>query len=205
GLATFVAPGPGERTTRYRHRAAGRWRMGPGELAVLAVLLLHGVQSVSQVRDRARRLARFTDPAEVDAVLDALAARTPTPFAARAPGAGSGAGGAHWAQVLTGPPPAPETLREDPDAVPGGSPSPSAPRAPSPSYADLAARLARVEQRLAAALDPATAPAEREPSDPAPAPRSPATGRSGDNQLAERVGDIERRLARIEAELAALR
>src|SRR4030095_1580581 len=54
GLARFVAPTPEVRATRYRHRADDRWRMGPGDLAVLAVILLGGEQSVSEVRARAQ-------------------------------------------------------------------------------------------------------------------------------------------------------
>src|SRR4030095_1900291 len=67
GLARFVlARAPGERTTRYRHRADERWRLGRGDLAVLATLLLHGVQTVSEVRERARRLAPVPDPGAGD-------------------------------------------------------------------------------------------------------------------------------------------
>jgi len=189
GLARFVPPAKGERTTRYRHRADQRWRLGPGDLAVLAVLLLHGVQTVSGVRERARRLAPFADPIDVDAVLDMLAARTPTPFAARLDGAGEGGGETRWGQVLTGLPSALASDRGPVDAVP------PPPRPPAPSYADLAARVAELEQRLAAALD-------RRPAYESSDWRYVMAGDSSD--LAERLSDIERRLARIEAELAAL-
>src|ERR671910_738505 len=114
GLARFTPPGKGERTTRYSHRADDRWRMAASELAVLSVLLVGGVQTVSEVRSRARRLAQFTDADEVDAVLDTLAARTPTPFAARLERR-SGDGETRWAQVLTGRPAALD------DAAPGPS------------------------------------------------------------------------------------
>ena len=103
GLARFVPPSPEARTTRYRHRADERWRMGSAELAVLAVLLLGGVQAVSEVRARAQRLHPLITPVEVEAVLDTLAARTPRPFAARVAGASAGETG--WAEVLTGPAP----------------------------------------------------------------------------------------------------
>ena len=103
GLARFVPPSPEARTTRYRHRADERWRMGSAELAVLAVLLLGGVQTVSEVRARAQRLHPLITPVEVEAVLDTLAARTPRPFAARV--AGASAGETRWAEVLTGPAP----------------------------------------------------------------------------------------------------
>jgi uncharacterized protein len=226
GLARFVlARAPGERTTRYRHRADERWRLGRGDLAVLATLLLHGVQTVPEVRERARRLAPFADPADVDAVLDMLAARTPTPFAARLEGDGAG-GETRWVEVLTAPFP---RLRSGEHAT-GGSALEVVP----PSYADLTMRVAELEKRLADVLErqePSTRPGADEPhapsyrssdwrDDPALPPPPPPPPDVGGNHLAtlpqltmaddtsgleERIRDIERRLSRIEAELAALR
>ncbi|MGH9230500.1 MAG: DUF480 domain-containing protein [Acidimicrobiales bacterium] len=229
GLArSDLGRAPGERTTRYRHRAGERWRMGPGDLAVLAVLLLHGVQTVSEVRERARRLAPFADPADVDAVLDMLAARTPTPFAARQEGDGEG-GETRWVQVLTGPFP------RLPSGEPAGGAAP--PEALPPSYAELSKRVADLEQRLADTLERGGPPTARV-AEPLPDPDSRPAYRSSDwradpplpppppppdvggnhlatlpqltvaedmSDLAERIRDIERRLTRIEAELAALR
>ncbi len=229
GLARFVlARAPGERTTRYRHRADERWRLGRGDLAVLATLLLHGGQTVSEVRERARRLAPFVDPADVDAVLDMLAARTPTPFAARLEGDGAG-GETRWVEVLTAPFPPLRT---------GDSAAASAPlEAVAPSYADLSIRVAELEKRLADALEgrgPSTPGGADQPQaphgrpayrssdwrdDPALPPPPPPPGVTGNHLatlpkltvaedtagLEERVRDIERRLTRIEAELAALR
>jgi uncharacterized protein len=230
GLARFVlARAPGERTTRYRHRADERWRLGRGDLAVLATLLLHGVQTVSEVRERARRLAPFADPADVDAVLDMLAARTPTPFAARLEGDGAG-GETRWVEVLTAPFPRLRTGEQ----VAGGAALEVVPQA----YADLSTRLAELEKRLADVLErqepstpsgpdqphaPPAPPAYRSSDwrdDPALPPPPPPPPEVGGNHLAtlpqltvaedpsgleERIRDIERRLARIEAELAALR
>jgi uncharacterized protein YceH (UPF0502 family) len=231
GLARFVlARAPGERTTRYRHRADERWRLGRGDLAVLATLLLHGVQTVSEVRERARRLAPFADPADVDAVLDMLAARTPTPFAARLEGDGAG-GETRWVEVLTAPFP---RLRTGEQAA-GGAALEVVP----PSYADLTMRVAELEKRLADVLErqePSTTqpgadeaqasgarPAYRSSDwrdDPGLPPPPPPPPDVGGNHLAtlpqltvaedtsgldERIRDIERRLSRIEAELAALR
>ncbi len=230
GLARFVlARTPGERTTRYRHRADERWRLGRGDLAVLATLLLHGVQTVSEVRERARRLAPFADPADVDAVLDMLAARTPTPFAARLEGDGAG-GETRWVEVLTAPFPRLRTGEQ----VAGGAALEVVPQA----YADLSTRLAELEKRLADVLErqepstpsgadqphaPPAPPAYRSSDwrdDPALPPPPPPPPEVGGNHLAtlpqltvaedpsgleERIRDIERRLSRIEAELAALR
>jgi uncharacterized protein YceH (UPF0502 family) len=230
GLARFVlARTPGERTTRYRHRADERWRLGRGDLAVLATLLLHGVQTVAEVRERARRLAPFADPADVDAVLDMLAARTPTPFAARLEGDGAG-GETRWVEVLTAPFPRLRTGEQ----VAGGAALEVVPQA----YADLSTRLAELEKRLADVLErqePSTPPGADQPhappappayrssdwrDDPALPPPPPPPPEVGGNHLAtlpqltvaedpsgleERIRDIERRLSRIEAELAALR
>jgi hypothetical protein len=101
----------------------------------------------------------------------------------------------------------------------------------SPSYAALVARVADLEQRLAAALERG-APAGEWATPPFPPPPPPPVevrpvaqaqlargdgrlgdGRLGDRrygaadleELADRLTDIERRLARIEAELGALR
>jgi uncharacterized protein len=220
GLARFVAPTKEVRTTRYRHRADERWRMGPGDLAVLAVLLLRGEQSVSEVRAQAQRLHPFARPGEVDAVLDALAARTPRPFAARV-GYLPGGGETRWVEVLTGPVGSRAAAgiagngldRSGWEGRPAGW--------SGPSYAELVARVGELERRLAAALDAPPLP----PPPPPPAvdvrarplplglppderPRrrtSPAATVGELAELVDRMGDIERRLARIEAELGALR
>jgi uncharacterized protein YceH (UPF0502 family) len=225
GLARFVlARAPGERTTRYRHRADERWRLGRGDLAVLATLLLHGAQTIPEVRERARRLAPFADPTDVDAVLDMLAARTPTPFAARLEDDG-GSGETRWVEVLTGPYPRHRTGRSAAGVAIEGAP---------PSYADLAARITELEQRLADALESRALSAAHDVAEPL-APDARPSYRASDwrhdpalppppdmggnhlatlpqltvaedaSDLAERVRDIERRLTRIEAELAALR
>ncbi len=251
GLARFVPPAKGDRTTRYSHRADDRWRMAAPELAVLSVLLVGGVQTVSEVRSRARRLADFADADEVEAVLDTLSARTPTPFAARLERR-SDDRETRWVQVLTGRPAALDDAAPDPSA---GSPASAAPASSavvradvaSPSYGELGERLAALEQRLAAALEGPTYPSSDWRSRPVPPPppppgdggrlasvrpltvagsdradrprslpaagasdgyttdRSDRTERTVVTELADRVSDIERRLARIEAELGALR
>ena len=220
GLARFVPPSAEARTTRYRQRADERWRMGSTDLATLAVLLLRGVQTVGEVRAQVRRLRPQTEPDEVDAVLDALAARTPSPFAARVdrrPGDHE----TRWVEVLT-----PEGAERRAAAAAEANGSAVVPAEPAaiagPSYAELVARVAELERRLAAALD---RPAP-EPPPPPPPPvemrqrltpqlsfpderrftRSrPAATLDELSELVDRVMDIERRLARIEAELGALR
>jgi uncharacterized protein YceH (UPF0502 family) len=243
GLARFVPPTAEVRTTRYRHRADERWRMGPAELAVLAVLLLRGVQTVADVRAQVQRLHPAASAGDVDAVLDALAARTPRAFAARV-GRRSGDHETRWVEVLTAP--APTGDGDDPGVRAGDGrrehthPVPA--ELASPSYAELVSRVADLEQRLSVALErrapvagdwegpaypPPPPPVEVRPVTPPQLtsradaggrePRHlsavehrvrPAPGRRpepGLADVAERLGDIERRLARIEAELGALR
>jgi uncharacterized protein YceH (UPF0502 family) len=256
GLARSAAPGPmPDRAARYSHRADGRWRLGPAELAVLAVLLLCGPQTLGAVQARAARLYPFADSGEVEAVLDALAARTPAPFAARldSPTAGDRV---RWAQVLAGPAPGVldgfEGARVVHADLDGRADDGHDPFTGAPTYAELAARVAELERRLAAATersasaaataaaataeawedepDASSPPGERRWSGAAgatPGRRSvagggavggagvadrgraalpPATRVEADGpSTADRLADIERRLARIEAELGALR
>jgi len=227
GLARFVPPSAEARTTRYRHRADERWRMGPVDLAVLAVLLLRGVQTVGEVRAHVQRLHPLVEPGEVDAVLDALAARTPSPFAARVerrPGEPE----IGWVEVLT--------LRRVEGASAAADTGLVSAGLAGPSYAELVGRVADLERRLTAALERPRTEITGAPPPPPPPPvevrprpmpqlpypeerrYDPGSRRPGDGrsravpaatlaelaELVDRVVDIERRLARIEAELGAL-
>jgi uncharacterized protein YceH (UPF0502 family) len=223
GLARFVAPTAEVRTTRYRQRADERWRMGAADLAVLAVLLLRGEQSVGEVRSQAQRLHPFGSPAEVDAVLDALAARTPQPFAARVPPR-PGDRETRWVEVLTGPVGSrPARVGNGVEHAPAVGPGSFAGdlTAPAPTYAELVARVAELERRLAAAGEWATPPGPPPappvevrarpvarlayPDERRPPPSSRPVTIAELADLADRLGDIESRLTRIEAELGALR
>jgi uncharacterized protein YceH (UPF0502 family) len=233
GLARFVPPTHDVRTTRYRHRADDRWRMGSADLAVLAVLLLRGVQTAAEVRAQAQRLDPAMAADEVDAVLDALAARTPRPFAARV-GPRSGDRLSRWVEVLTAPPPSQSEIDAAAMDAPGNGGG-AATRHPvpaevaAPSYAELVSRVADLEHRLAASIERRApvagdwvTPAYPPPPPPVEVREAPAAQLAAGQyrprrsehrvppepslpELAERVGDIERRLARIEAELGALR
>ena len=254
GLARFVDPLRGDRAIRYSHRADHRWRMSAAELAVLSVLLVGGPLTLAEVEARARQLHPFESPDDVLAVLDALAARTPSPFAARLDGRSTGPD-ARWAEVLTGDPE--DNGVSDGGGGPGGAgerhgrgrPASGAGSAivvpervvSAPSYAELAARVAELERRLAATIErpPPRGGSEWRPGRTVPlgeasddrygggrrwgegvpreralpsAPPAPAGGPGGPGgpvtdlaDLVERLADIERRLARIEAELGALR
>ncbi len=71
GLARTVISG---RTEKHRHVLDEAWRLGPAELAVLAVLMLRGPQSAGELRTRTERAHGFDSPDAVEAVLQQLAA-----------------------------------------------------------------------------------------------------------------------------------
>lgn len=75
GLLRFVHPSHGRSVTRYRQVLDEVLGLDARELAVLAVLLLRGPQTVGELRTRTERMADFAGLVEVEAVLAALAAR----------------------------------------------------------------------------------------------------------------------------------
>ena len=75
GLARFVHPSHGRSALRYRHELDSALGLDERQLALLSVLMLRGAQTPGELRARTDRMARFTDPAEVEAELGALAAR----------------------------------------------------------------------------------------------------------------------------------
>lgn len=83
GLVRFVHPSHGGRTIRYRHVADERWHLGAGELLALSALALRGPQTTNEVAARIERLLPPGEDTPVEALLDALAARSPEPLAAR--------------------------------------------------------------------------------------------------------------------------
>lgn len=168
GLARFVAAGHTIGPVRYRHRADQRWRLSPPELAVLARLLLAGPQTTDDVRAHARQAPyggdQADDQASVEAALDALAGRTPAPFAMRITPDQWEGGVTLWAEVLTGPPSfeelhrlarrlqkratAPPQPTTPPAATTMPGPATTSGR-PAPTLADIADRLSKIERRLA--------------------------------------------------------
>lgn len=85
-VATYA--GVGSRAVKYTHRLLETLGVDTPELAILCELLLRGPQTPGELRGRASRMHPFASPAEVRAVLLALAAR-PEPYVVelpRAPG-----------------------------------------------------------------------------------------------------------------------
>jgi uncharacterized protein len=62
----------GSRTERYKHAAGTVWQLTPGELAVMAELMLRGAQMPGELRSRADRMSRFETLESLSATLEAL-------------------------------------------------------------------------------------------------------------------------------------
>jgi uncharacterized protein YceH (UPF0502 family) len=76
GMARFVHPSHGRSAMRYGHTLDEVLGLDTRPLALLAVLMLRGPQTLGELRTRTERMVRFSDLHEVQAELDALAART---------------------------------------------------------------------------------------------------------------------------------
>jgi uncharacterized protein YceH (UPF0502 family) len=74
GLAR-LASGHTSRATKYRHLAEEALGLGGDELALLTVLLLRGAQTPGELKSRSERMAQIESLADVERILDALAAR----------------------------------------------------------------------------------------------------------------------------------
>jgi hypothetical protein len=132
--------GFGSRVPKYQHCYCNTEFSGlqftPQELAIVCELLLRGPQTPGELRTRAARMATFTEGAEVEQALEALAARSEGAVVqrlARQPGRRE----ARYAQLLTGAP-AEET------AAAIESPEPTAAR----HGPDNEARFARVDEEI---------------------------------------------------------
>ena len=102
---TLAFESSGSRVTRYEHNLARALALPSQSVALLAVLMLRGPQTASELRTNCERLHRFADLSAVEAFLDELAERAAEKGGAlvvklpRAPGARE----SRWAQLLTGP------------------------------------------------------------------------------------------------------
>ena len=76
--------GAGHRVEKYAHRLGETLNLGRRELALLAVLMLRGPQTVGELRGRTERMHPFNDMEEAERVLETLAAREPDPLVAPA-------------------------------------------------------------------------------------------------------------------------
>ena len=94
----------GSRVSRYEHNLGRALALPSQSVALLAVLMLRGPQSASELRANCERLHRFADLSSIEAFLDELAARAAEKGGAlvvklpRAPGARE----PRWAHLLSG-------------------------------------------------------------------------------------------------------
>ena len=98
--------GFGSRVPKYQHCFCNTefsgMRFTPQELALVCELLLRGPQTPGELRSRAARMAGFADSAEVEQLLEALAARAEGAIVQRLPRQ-PGRREARYAQLITGP------------------------------------------------------------------------------------------------------
>jgi hypothetical protein len=123
---TRLASGPGSRAAKFRHLLDDALGLTPSQLAVLAVLMLRGPQTVAELRTRSERLYPFPSAEDVELTLMELAERELVVRLPKRPGERE----ERWAQLLGG------------DAPSEATPAPSA----SP---DLEERVARLEREVA--------------------------------------------------------
>ena len=100
----LVFESSGSRVTRYEHNMGRALALPSQSVAVLAVLMLRGPQTSSELRANTDRLHRFADLSSVEAFLDELAARSEEkggPLVVKLPRA-PGAREARWTHLLCG-------------------------------------------------------------------------------------------------------
>jgi uncharacterized protein YceH (UPF0502 family) len=101
GLAVTITGG--SRVTKYGQRISETLNLGRRELAVLAVLLLRGPQTLGEIKDRSERLYQFADLDETASTLDRLAAWPAMPLTVKLPRQ-PGQKEARFAHLLSGEP-----------------------------------------------------------------------------------------------------
>jgi uncharacterized protein YceH (UPF0502 family) len=130
-----LASGAGSRAVKYRHLLDDALGLDDAEISLLAVLMLRGPQTASELRQRTERLHRF-DQGEIEQTLDRLIEREYAAAHANRPGER----GERFDQLL-GPA----------EATPAATPD----RPPPPQLDDpgLGARVARLEDEIARLWD----------------------------------------------------
>ena len=103
-VLSLVFESSGSRVARYEHNTGRVLALPSQSVALLAVLMLRGPQTASELRANCERLHRFADTSSVEAFLDELAARAAEkggPLALRLPRA-PGAREPRWTHLLAG-------------------------------------------------------------------------------------------------------
>jgi len=131
-LETYGASG---RVLRYTQNFGKCYGLPQASVALLAILMLRGAQTVSELRANCERLYRFDDVSSVEAYLDELAERSSGALVVKLPKQ-AGSREHRWVHLLCGEPSLPA---EDSKVRATGS----------SSHAALEERVARLEQELA--------------------------------------------------------
>jgi uncharacterized protein YceH (UPF0502 family) len=137
-----LASGPSSRAIKYRHLMEDALGLGDAELAVLAVMMLRGPQTLAELKTRTERMHRFESLEDVEQTLAGLAERELAVRIPRRPGQKED----RFAQLLG------ESDEE-----------PARPEPPTLGDASLDARVRRLEEAVAAlqaALDSHTPAAD---------------------------------------------
>lgn len=71
----YLYYGTGTRTVKYKHMLPGVYELDEAGVAVMAVLMLRGPQTIGEIRERSGRMHEFADLNEVQETLDELARR----------------------------------------------------------------------------------------------------------------------------------
>jgi uncharacterized protein YceH (UPF0502 family) len=160
GLVRFVHPSHGRSALRYAHTLDEALGLETRPLALLAVLMLRGPQTLGELRTRTERMVRFSDLHEVQAELEALGARSEPLVVRLARGPGQKEdryGHLLGGQLLVGPVSETQPRRSDAAAPPVGPDTPSAPgvhgwpsAAPSDEVAALRAEVAALRAEVSA-------------------------------------------------------
>jgi uncharacterized protein YceH (UPF0502 family) len=124
----------GSRATKYEERLAENFDLNRRELAVLAVLMLRGPQTVGELRNRTGRMYEFNGLSEVERSLKELEAREDGPWVMELPRQ-PGRKEPRFAHLLGGPVAEAETTEAPPE--------------PGPAREPVSERMARLEAEVA--------------------------------------------------------
>jgi uncharacterized protein YceH (UPF0502 family) len=141
---TRLATGPSGRTAKFRHLLDEALQLTQSQLALLAVLMLRGPQTVGELRARCERLYPFPSTGDVEFALEELTGRE---LVERLPKR-AGEREERWIQLLGGP----VASADEPAQV-----APAA--APTLGVQDLEERVARLERKFDELLERLDQPA----------------------------------------------
>lgn len=133
-----LATGPGSRTAKYRQLFGEALDLLPSEVSIMAVLMLRGPQTVSELKTRTERMHHFGSAEDVVQTLERLDEKELVHLLGKRPGQRE----ERWTHLLAEAPR--EEAAQPGDAGPPAQADDAGPVAPS----SVERRLAQLEQRL---------------------------------------------------------